>query len=136
MKPYPQIKKNITRKFKFAYIGRRTTIINTTFLPKDACTSLSRIMVFCQYMVCQPCEPWSLQPACIKFSNFMPILDTSIVTTRTFITSGPQLFLYQIIWNKPSMELLCNVQCYKRGVFNVLVMINQHQQNTMDVRKN
>ena len=34
------------------------------------------------------CEPKSLQPACIKFSNFMLILDTSIVTTRTFITSA------------------------------------------------
>ena len=37
MKPCPQIKKNIARKFKFAYIGRRTTIINKTFLPRDAC---------------------------------------------------------------------------------------------------
>ena len=34
------------------------------------------------------CEPKSLQPACIKFSNFMPILGTLIVTTPTFITSG------------------------------------------------
>ena len=33
------------------------------------------------------CEPKSLQPVCIKFSSFMPILDMSIVTTCTFITS-------------------------------------------------
>ena len=40
-----RLKKNITRKFKFAYIGRRTTIINTTFLPKDACKMNSIILI-------------------------------------------------------------------------------------------
>ena len=34
-----RLKINIAGKFKFAYIGRRTTIKNTTFLPRDACKS-------------------------------------------------------------------------------------------------
>ena len=54
-------------------------------------TSLGRIMGFPQYTVCPQCEPKSLQPDCTKFSNFVPILDTSIVTTPTFIISDIDL---------------------------------------------
>ena len=35
-------------------------------------------------------KPKSLQPACTKFSNFVSILDMSIVTTPTFIISALQ----------------------------------------------
>ena len=45
-------------------------------------------MGFWQHMVCPQCESKSLQHACIKFSNFMPIHNMSIVTTPTFIISG------------------------------------------------
>ena len=39
-------------------------------------TSLGRMMGFRHYTVRPRCEPKSLQPACTKFSNFVPILDT------------------------------------------------------------
>ena len=50
-------------------------------------TSLGRIMGFRQYTVHPRCKPKSLQPACTKFSNFVPIPNRSIVTTPTFIIS-------------------------------------------------
>ena len=59
---------------------------NSKKVPKKS-TSLGRMMGFRQYTVRPRCEPWSLQPACIKFSSFMPILDMSIVTTPIFIIS-------------------------------------------------
>ena len=59
---------------------------NSKNVPKKS-ISFGRIMGFRQYTVGPRCEPKSLQPACTKFSNFVPILDMSIVTTRTFITS-------------------------------------------------
>ena len=62
---------------------------NSKNVPKKR-TSLVRIMGFRQYKVCLQCEPKSLQPACTKLSNFVPILDMSIVTTPTFIISDMQ----------------------------------------------
>ena len=74
---------------------------NSKNVPKKS-TSLGRIMGFRQYTVRLRWERKSLQLACIKFSNFMPILDTSIVTTSTFITSGwgkdfRQMCLYPLV---------------------------------------
>ena len=51
-------------------------------------TSLGRIMGFRQCMVRPRYEPKFLQLACTKFSKFKPILDTSTVTTPTFIISA------------------------------------------------
>jgi hypothetical protein len=56
---------------------------NSKNVPKKS-TSLGRIMGF---LVHPRWEPKSLQPDCIKFSNFMPILNTSIVIAPTFIIS-------------------------------------------------
>ena len=63
------------------------SIGNCKNIPKKS-TNLGRIMGFWQYMVCPWCEPWSLQPACIKFSNFMPILDAAMVKTPSLIIFG------------------------------------------------
>ena len=57
---------------------------NSKNVPKKS-TSLGRIKGFLQYTAAN-LNP--LQPACIKFSNFMSILDTSIVITPTLIISG------------------------------------------------
>ena len=60
---------------------------NSKNFPKKS-TRLGRMMGFRQYMLQLWCEPKSLQPACTKFSNFVPILDTSTFTTPSFISSG------------------------------------------------
>ena len=68
-------------------------------------TSLGRIMGFRQYTLRLRCELKSLQPACIKFSNFMPILDKSVVTTPTFIISGYNSNLFSKSWNSICLRL-------------------------------
>ena len=60
---------------------------NSKNVPKKS-TRLGRMMGFRQYTLRLRCEPKSLQPACTKFSNFVPILDTSTFTTPSFISSG------------------------------------------------
>ena len=57
---------------------------NSKNAPKKS-ASLGRIMGFLQYKVRPRYEPKSLEPACTKLSNFVPILDTSIVTTPTYL---------------------------------------------------
>ena len=59
---------------------------NSRNVPKKS-TRLGRMLGFRQYTVRPRCEPKSLQLACTKFSNFVPILNTSIVPTPTFIIS-------------------------------------------------
>ena len=63
---------------------------NSKNAPKKS-TRLGRMMGFQQYMVRPQCEPKSLQPAS---TNFVPKLDTSIVTTPTFIISGSDVILW------------------------------------------
>ena len=66
---------------------------NSKNVPKKS-TRLGRMMGFRQYTLRLRYEPKSLQPACTKFSNFVKILDTSIVTTPTFIISDPMVNFY------------------------------------------
>ena len=72
--------------------------VNSKNVPKKSTSLGCRIMGFRQYTVRLRCEPKSLQPACIKFSNFMPILDMSIVTTHTFIISGFLMDIFTFFW--------------------------------------
>ena len=60
---------------------------NSKNVPKKS-TRLGRMMDFRQYTLRLRCEPKSLQPPCTKFSNFVPILDTSTFTNPSFISSG------------------------------------------------
>ena len=67
---------------------------NSKNVPKKS-TRLGRMMGIRQYNLRLWCEPKSLQPACTKFSNFVPILDTSTFTTPSFISSVVNSLLSQ-----------------------------------------
>ena len=69
---------------------------NSENVPKKK-TRLGRMMGFRQYTLWLRCEPKSLQPACTKFSNFVPILDTSTFTTPSFISSGLFIAIVNIL---------------------------------------
>ena len=87
---------------------------NSKNVPKKS-TRLGRMIGFRQYTLRLRCEPKSLQPACTKFSNFVPILDTSTFTTPSFISSGANmLYVYQILRNALSAFKIT----FSTGLFN------------------
>ena len=103
---------------------------NSKNVPKKS-TRLGRMMGFWQYTLRLRCEPKSLQPACTKFSNFVPILDTSTFTTPSLITSGYPIvqslcFISNIYKQCFCLHLLCFISnVYKQRFLGLVEFLKK-----------
>ena len=95
-------------------------------VPKKS-TRLGRMMGFRQYTVSPWCEPKSLHPACTKFSDFVPILDTSIVTIPKFTISADIVLFGEekLKWDKATFIKLCPQIVEGSGVLAILKMFQK-----------
>ena len=93
---------------------------NSKNVPKKS-TRLGRMMGFQQYTFRLQCKPKSLKPACTKFSNFVPILGTSTLTTPSFISSEVGLTFKTFVLHQAAFLLYileCTENIFKSHIKN------------------